>query len=77
MADFVPGLELGEQFFTEAGKPIIDTYFRGLRYRASSCSYHRMIMKSISHARQPHLRGSFVLRTLIPIQFTNRISASN
>ena len=35
MADFVPGLELAEQFFTEAAKPIIDTYFPDLRYSAA------------------------------------------
>jgi hypothetical protein len=35
MADFVPGLELGERFYSEAAKPIIDTYFPGLRYSAA------------------------------------------
>ena len=44
MADFVPGLELGEQFFTEAAKPIIDTYFRGLRYSAAMLGWSSEVL---------------------------------
>ena len=35
MADFVPGLELGERFFPEAARPVIETHFPGLRYSAA------------------------------------------
>jgi len=44
MADFVPGLELGEQFFTEAAKPIIDTYFPGLRYSAAMLGWSSEVL---------------------------------
>jgi len=44
MADFVSGLELGEQFFTEAAKPIIDTYFRGLRYSAAMLGWSSEVL---------------------------------
>jgi hypothetical protein len=44
MADFVPGLELGEQFFTEAAKPIIVTYFRGLRYSAAMLGWNSEVL---------------------------------
>ena len=44
MADFVSGLELGEQFFTEAAKPIIDTYFGGLRYSAAMLGWSSEVL---------------------------------
>lgn len=35
MTTFVPGLALGEQFYHEAVKPLLDTVFPGLRYSAA------------------------------------------
>jgi len=44
MADFVPGLELGEQFYAEAARPIIDTYFPGLRYSAAMLGWSSEVL---------------------------------
>ena len=44
MADFVPGLELGEQFYVEAAKPIINTYFPGLRYSAAMLGWSSEVL---------------------------------
>ena len=46
MADFVPGLELGEQFYTEAAKPIIETHFRGLRYSAAMLGWSSEVSRA-------------------------------
>ena len=44
MADFVPGLELGEQFYIEAAKPIIDTYFPSLHYFAAMLGWSSEVL---------------------------------
>jgi len=44
MADFVPGLELGEQFYTGAAKPIIDAYFPNLSYSAAMLRWSSEIL---------------------------------
>jgi hypothetical protein len=44
MADFVPGLELGERFYSEAAKPIIDRYFPGLRYSAAMLGWSSEVL---------------------------------
>jgi hypothetical protein len=37
-------LELGQQVFTEAAKPIIDTYFPGLRYSAAMLGWSSEVL---------------------------------
>jgi hypothetical protein len=44
MSDFVRGLELGEQFYTEAAKPIIDAYFPSLRYSAAMLGWSSEVL---------------------------------
>ena len=41
---FRAGLELGEQFYSEAAKPIIDTYFPGLRYSAAMLGWSSEVL---------------------------------
>jgi len=35
MARFIPGLDLGQRFFEETAKPILEAQFPGLRYSAA------------------------------------------
>ena len=35
MPDFIPGLKLSELFYSEAAKPILDTFFPHLSYSAA------------------------------------------
>jgi len=66
MADFVPGLELGERFYSEAAKPIIDTYFPGLRYSAALLGWSSEVLgyddvESMDHNWGPRFQ-LFLLR---------------
>ncbi|HET9712075.1 MAG TPA: DUF4037 domain-containing protein [Pyrinomonadaceae bacterium] len=44
MSDFVRGLELGEQFYTAAAKPIIETNFPNLRYSAGMLGWSSEVL---------------------------------
>lgn len=44
MTNFVHGLELGEQFYTEAAKPILEAYFPHLRYSAAMLGWSSEIL---------------------------------
>jgi len=44
MSNFVHGLELGEQFYTEAAKPILETHFPHLRYSAAMLGWSSEVL---------------------------------
>lgn len=44
MSDFVRGLELGEQFYAGAAKPIIDAHFPALRYSAAMLGWSSEVL---------------------------------
>ena len=44
MTDFISGLELGEQFYAEAARPILEEHFPQLRYSAAMLGWSSEVL---------------------------------